>query len=94
MSRKLTGYVLVVTAFLACPCHLLLTLPVAVAVLGGTAWGIFLSENTVLIYGLATAYFVFALLGGMRLVSRSKAKRADCEDCKTFPEGERERGRA
>ncbi len=90
MRRKVTGYVLAVTAFLACPCHFFLTLPLAVAVLGGTGWGAFLSENTTLIYGLATVYFVLGLWGGIRLVSRSKAKKAGCEACASSPESKLE----
>lgn len=51
MSRKLTGYLLTVTAFVACPCHLPLTLPLAVALLGGTAWGAALSRNAAWLTG-------------------------------------------
>lgn len=67
MKKKAGGYVLGITAFLSCPCHLPLTLPLLITLLGSTAWGAFLSENATLIYGLAAAYFVFALLGGMQL---------------------------
>ncbi len=69
---------------------MLLTLPLAVAVLGGTAWGTFLSENTALIYGLATAYFVLGLWGGIRLVRKNMANKTDCEDCEVSLEGKNE----
>lgn len=82
MSRKLTGYLLTVTAFVACPCHLPLTLPLAVALLGGTAWGAALSRNAGLVYGIATAYFLLALLAGVRLTGIwRKGEPAECETC-------------
>lgn len=76
MSWKLTGYLLGATAFVACPCHLPLTLPLTVALLGGTAWGAALSQNTGLIYGIATAYFVLGLLTGMRLTGMWRKRRS------------------
>ncbi len=87
MRRKVTGYVLGATAFLACPCHLPFTLPLLIVLLSGTAWGAFISENTYLIYGAATAYFVLGLWGGIRLAGRGGARKADCEACVPLPEG-------
>jgi len=39
MRRTITGWFLAVTGFLACPCHLVVTLPLAAALLSGTALG-------------------------------------------------------
>src|SRR5262249_40814252 len=39
MRRTVTGWFFAVTGFLACPCHLVVTLPLAAALLSGTALG-------------------------------------------------------
>ncbi len=68
MSR-IGGVVLTVTGFLACPCHLIITLPLLISLPSGTALGSFLSRNTGLVYTGAGIYFVVALaLGGLVLV--------------------------
>ena len=66
------GGVLAVTGFLACPCHLPLTLPLVLGVLGGTGLGSFIGANTSLIYGIFTGYFVAGVGVGFFLLSRRK----------------------
>lgn len=89
MKKKIGGYTLAVTAFVACPCHLPFTLPLLVVLLSGTSWGIFIARNTSLVYGLTGSYFVFGLLAGIWLLDKAKrAKTADCETCQEpGPEG-------
>ena len=77
---KAVGAVLAVTGFLACPCHLVITLPLLVAVFGGTALGAFLAANTGLVAAAATAYFIAGLGAGWYLMTRERpatAKRSD-----------------
>jgi len=62
--RRIGGVVLSVTGLLACPCHLIITLPRLFSLLAGTALGSFLSRNTGLVYTLAGIYFVVALALG------------------------------
>ncbi len=62
--RRIGGVVLTVTGFLACPCHLIITLPLLISLLAGTALGSFLSRNTGLVYTGAGLYFVVALALG------------------------------
>jgi hypothetical protein len=62
--RRIGGTLLTVTGFLACPCHLIVTLPLLLSLLAGTALGSFLSRNTGLIYAGAGIYFVVALALG------------------------------
>jgi mercuric ion transport protein len=62
--RRIGGVALTVTGLLACPCHLIVTLPLLVSLLAGTALGSFLSRNTGLVYTGATTYFVVALALG------------------------------
>jgi len=74
--RRIGGVALTVTGFLACPCHLIITLPLLISLLAGTALGSFLSHNTGLVYTGAGIYFVVALaLGYWFLFGRARPKR-------------------
>ncbi len=83
--RRIGGVMLTVTGFLACPCHLIITLPLLISLLAGTALGSFLSRNTGLVYSGAGIYFVVALaLGAWFLFGKSRPKRemdAACPTC-------------
>ena len=72
--NKAWGGVLVVTGFIACPCHLVITLPLILGVLGGTGLGAFLSDNQGLVYGVATGYFIVGLAAGWYLLNQRKSK--------------------
>ena len=72
--NKVWGGVLVVTGFIACPCHLVITLPRILGVLGGTGLGAFLSDNQGLVYGVATGYFIVGLAAGWYLLNQRKSK--------------------
>ena len=62
--RRIGGALLTVTGVLACPCHLIITLPLLISLLAGTALGSFLGRNTGLVYTGAGIYFVVALALG------------------------------
>ncbi len=83
--RRIGGVVLTVTGFLACPCHLIITLPLLISLLAGTALGSFLSRTTGLVYTVAGIYFVVALaLGAWFLFGPARGKRemdAACSTC-------------
>ena len=82
--RKVGGVVLTVTGFLACPCHLIVTVPLLISLLAGTALGSFLSRNTGLVYTGATIYFVVALaLGAWFLFGPKREKREGDTACPT-----------
>jgi hypothetical protein len=66
--RRIGGVVLTVTGFLACPCHLIVTLPLLASLLAGTALGSFLTHNTGLVYTGAGLNFVVALALGYRFL--------------------------
>jgi len=73
--RRIGGVVLTVTGFLACPCHLIITLPLLISLLAGTRLSSFLSRNTGLVYTLAGVYFVVALaLGAWFLFGPAREK--------------------
>ena len=59
-------------SFLACPCHLPLTLGVLGAVLGGTAAGVALREHTVIAGLLIAAVWIAGTGRGLLLVRRAE----------------------
>jgi mercuric ion transport protein len=83
--RRIGGVVLTVTGFLACPCHLIITLPLLASLLAGTALGSFLSRNIGEVLTFAGIYFVVALaLGAWFLFGPQRGKRemdAACPTC-------------
>ncbi len=83
--RRIGGVVLTVTGFLACPCHLIVTLPLLASLLAGTAVGNFLTRNTGLVYTGAGIYFVVALALGYWFLFGSKRLKRDvdaaCPSC-------------
>ena len=71
---KAWGGVLVVTGFIACPCHLVITLPLFLGLVAGTGAGAILAANTGLVYVIAGGYFVVALAAGWYLLNRKRSK--------------------
>jgi len=70
MRRSVGSSLLLITGFLACPCHVPLTLPLLVALFGGTALGTWLSTYTRIVIGLSAAYFLAAMVLGLWLLNR------------------------
>ena len=101
MRRKTTGWFFTATGFLACPCHLVITLPLAMAVLSGTALGGWIGTHEGAVTLGATLYFVGALtLGATLLLARtsqarlaSPASQAAQQACDTTCEGDSTRRR-
>ena len=67
--HRIAGYVLAASAVVACPCHLVLLLPLLLAVLSGTAFGGVLAQNPGILVGAATLYFLAALAGAYKLLT-------------------------
>lgn len=68
MLRTLGGYLLGLTALVVCPCHLPLTLPLVLAVLGGTSLGSLLSGHLEVLFLAAWVSFFAALAGAAWLL--------------------------
>jgi hypothetical protein len=82
--RRIGGVVRTVTGSLACPCHLIITLPLLISGLSGTALGSFLSRNTGEVLTFASLYFVVALvLGAWFLFGPKREKREGDAACAT-----------
>lgn len=66
--QKRKGYISLAIAALTCPCHL----PIYLAIFGGTALGVFLRDNILLlIFGLAVI-FLLTLTRGLKLIKEDK----------------------
>lgn len=72
IGTKVRGYFFIVTGFLACPCHLPLTLPLLLALAAGTAVGAFLANNAWVVVEISAVYFVGALFLGLRYLGKSE----------------------
>jgi len=85
MRRQLSGAGLMVSGFIVCPCHLVVTLPLLASLLAGTALGSFLTHHTGLISTRAGIYFVGALALGYWFWFGPKLPRRDgdaaCPTC-------------
>jgi|GEM_PF-3887912 hypothetical protein len=76
MRRRVSGWFFTVTGLLACPCHLVVTLPLVVALLGGTALGGWMAAHEGAITIGASIYFVGALAVGATLLLVGGGKHA------------------
>lgn len=66
MWFKIRGYVAGAVAFVTCPCHLIIIWPVLLMLTAGTAFGVWLAQNLLLVAVLMTATFI----GGLALAYR------------------------
>lgn len=62
MWQNIRGFVAGAVAFVACPCHLPLTLPLLLALTAGTAVGGWLANNSALIYTISGVLFIGGLV--------------------------------
>jgi len=89
--RSRSGLILLVSGFVACPCHLPLTLPLLLALLGGTSLGVFLRENTAVIVVAASVYFLIAIGAGLYLLIQRVGGDHRSPKCSTSPLSAEER---
>jgi mercuric ion transport protein len=75
---KIKAYAAGVVAFITCPCHLPLTLPLLISLTAGTAFGAWLAQNTVLVGVISTIAFIGGLALAYRWVSQP-----DCPPART-----------
>lgn len=59
--HQVKGWVAVITAFVACPCHLPITLPLILSLTAGTGLGAWIANNRDLFVALLTVYFLAGL---------------------------------
>ena len=86
LMRRIGGVALTVTGFLACPCHLIVTLPLLAALFAGTTLGTVLTQQTGLLYTLASIYFVGALaLGAWLWFGQARMHTHEAHACPICP---------
>ncbi|HRN51856.1 MAG TPA: hypothetical protein PLC52_11060 [Anaerolineales bacterium] len=59
--RKFKGYLAAGIAFISCPCHLPITLPIAISLTAGTGISAWLTQNTFMIGAGFTLVFLTSL---------------------------------
>jgi len=64
--QSIKGYVMSGLAFISCPCHLPITLPLLVIATAGTAFSAWLQNNFLVIGGASTVIFVGSLVLALR----------------------------
>lgn len=64
--HKIRGYLAVGVGLAACPCHLPLTLPLLLALIGGTALGAWLATHQAILFVVSAGLFVGGLALGLR----------------------------
>ncbi|MCI0550205.1 MAG: hypothetical protein L0287_04560 [Anaerolineae bacterium] len=74
--QKIRSGVMFVIAFVSCPCHLPITLPLALVLLAGTPAAVWVGQNTGWVYGGMTILFIVSLaLGYVWMGHTNTAKR-------------------
>jgi len=64
--HRIGGYLAAGLALVACPCHLIVTLPLILSVTAGTGVGVYLKQNP----GVVIAVSIIAFIGGLVLAFR------------------------
>jgi hypothetical protein len=60
-ASELKKRILLITGFLACPCHLPITILLFVALFSGTLIATWLTNNQLLVYIISTIYFLIVV---------------------------------
>jgi len=76
--NSIRGYLAAGIALIACPCHLIITLPLLLALTGGSAVGLWLAQNQGLVWLAATGLFVGGLALAFVWLSQEQTD-AQCE---------------
>src|SRR5438093_3128157 len=66
LSPTMRGSIWMLTGFVVCPCHLPVTLPLILGLFAGTAFGVFLTNNSWIIGAISLLYFLGAVALGFR----------------------------
>ncbi len=73
------GYVAGVAAFIVCPCHLVLTLPLIIFLTAGTAVGAWLANNAIIIYTISFLLFLVGLALAVKWLTMDKTQACPIE---------------
>jgi len=73
--QKIRSGVMFVLSAITCPCHLPLTLPLALVLLAGTPAAVWITQNVGWVYGGMTILFLVSLAFGLRWMGQANAAR-------------------
>lgn len=76
--NSLKGYLAAGIALIACPCHLVITLPLLLVLTGGSAIGLWLAQYQWLVWLAATGLFIGGLALAFVWLSKEQTE-AQCE---------------
>jgi len=62
--QKIRSGVMFVIAFVTCPCHLPITLPIALTILTGTPLALWITQHSGWMYGIMSGIFLLSLVMG------------------------------
>jgi len=74
LFAKTRGFLAAALALLFCPCHLFITLPVVLSLLGGTVLGRFLRSHTGFLLAASFVFFVAATAVAVRWLTGRSGK--------------------
>lgn len=75
--QKIRSAVMYVVAFVSCPCHLPITLPLALALLAGTPLAVWIAQHVGWVYGGMAGMFLLSLALGFLWSGLSKENAAE-----------------
>ncbi len=74
--HRIGGYLAAGLALVACPCHLIVTLPLLFSVTAGTAIGVFLEQNLYGVIAVSIIAFICGLILAFRWLGSSESRNA------------------
>lgn len=78
--QKIRSGVMYVVAFVSCPCHLPITMPLILVLLAGTPAAVWITQHTGWVYGIMTGVFLLSLALGFVWMESSKGNAGEvCE---------------
>jgi mercuric ion transport protein len=82
--QKIRSGVMFVVAFVSCPCHLPITLPLILVLLAGTPAALWISQHVGWVYGILAGVFLLSLGLGFVWIDSNKENEV-CEPRLTRP---------
>lgn len=78
--QKIRSGVMYVVAFVSCPCHLPITMPLILFFLAGTPAAVWITQHSGWVYGIMTGVFLLSLALGFIWMGSSKGNAGEvCE---------------
>ena len=78
--QKIRSGTMFVISFVTCPCHLPITLPLALTLLAGTPLAVWISQHVGMVYGVMAGVFLLSLTLGLSWSGQSNENAGEvCE---------------